>query len=80
MILGIIIKAVNAIHFSSLIDFTFEFIPQLLFMLCTFGYMEFTIIFKWLKDYGSIEEKASRAPSIISLMINMPLKEGLPDD
>jgi len=41
--------------------------------------MEFTIIFKWLKDYGGYEEKALHAPSIISLMINLPLKEGKPD-
>ncbi len=48
-------------------------------MLSTFGYMEFCIIFKWLTDYGGYEEKAKKSPSIITLMIDLPLKEGKPD-
>ena len=48
MILGILMKIQNA-HFENKIeDLFFEGIPQLFFMLCTFGYMVFCIIFKWL--------------------------------
>jgi V-type H+-transporting ATPase subunit a len=35
--LGIILKGMNAFHFSEPIDFLFEVIPQILFMVCTFG-------------------------------------------
>lgn len=51
MILGIFLKGVNAIKFKSGIDFIFEFIPQLAFMVSTFGYMILLIIIKWAKDF-----------------------------
>jgi V-type H+-transporting ATPase subunit a len=67
MCLGICMKAVNSIHFGSYVDFFFEFLPQLTFMLVTFGYMCVAIIIKWLQDWGD----GSTAPSIISIFINM---------
>ena len=73
MTLGIFIKATNCIYFGKWIDFFFEFIPQLLFMTLLFGYMDFLIVFKWLKDWGYYSPVA---PSIITTMINMPLKLG----
>jgi len=36
-ILGIFLKGMNTFHFSEPIDFIFEVIPQMLFMICTFG-------------------------------------------
>jgi len=67
MVIGILLKGVNNLHFSNYTDFFFEFIPQLLFMLCTFGYMCFAIVVKWLQDWGD----GSTAPSIIALFINV---------
>ena len=52
MSFGIILKAVNSLHFKKKLDFYFEFIPQLLFMVLMFGYMDFLIIFKWLKPWA----------------------------
>jgi V-type H+-transporting ATPase subunit a len=49
MTLGVIIKAYNSIYFKKKLDFYFEFIPQFLFLFLLFGYMDFLIIFKWLK-------------------------------
>lgn len=49
MTVGIIIKAFNAKYFKQRLDFYFEFIPQIIFMVLLFGYMDFLIIFKWLK-------------------------------
>lgn len=66
ILFGIILKGVNAVFFNSKVDFFFEFIPQLIFMLSLFGYMDFMIIFKWLNVYESAE-----APSIINNMINL---------
>ena len=45
---GISMKAFNAHYFKSKIDFFFEFIPQLLLLLCLFGWMDILIIAKWL--------------------------------
>lgn len=67
MVLGIFMKGVNSYYFKKPLDFIFEFIPQLIFMLSTFGYMCVAIIVKWLQNWGD----GSKAPSIISLFINM---------
>ena len=74
MIFGIGLKAVNTLHFGRKIDFYFEFIPQMTFMVLLFGYMDFLIIFKWLKEF--LPTQVNSAPSIISTMINIPLKIG----
>lgn len=75
MVLGILMKGVNNIHFRDPIAFFFEFLPQLVFMLASFGYMVFCIIFKWFQDYS---EDPDKAPSIISLFINFVSIEGPP--
>jgi V-type ATPase 116kDa subunit family len=41
-------------------------------MILLFGYMDFLIVYKWLTYWPD----ASVAPSIITTMINMPLKLG----
>nr|QBH22568.1 V-type proton ATPase subunit a [Philasterides dicentrarchi] len=77
MSLGILLKGWNAISFKQPIDFIFEFIPQITFMALTFGYMDFMIIYKWFCNFQEAESQF--APSIITLLINMPLKFGSPD-
>ena len=47
MTLGVFVKAANALYFRRFIEFFFEFIPQLGFMILLFGYMDFLIIYKW---------------------------------
>ena len=42
-------------------------------MILLFGYMDFLIIYKWLQDWGY---NSAVAPSIITTMINLPLKLG----
>lgn len=78
MTLGIFVKATNAIYFGKWMDFVFEFLPQLAFMTVLFAYMDFLIVFKWLKYWD--EESIEFAPSIITTMINLPLKLGKTDD
>jgi hypothetical protein len=41
-------------------------------MIVTFGYMNFVIIYKWLSKYA----EGYLAPSIINIMIALPLKFG----
>lgn len=38
MLLGLFLKAANTIYFRQWLDFICEFIPQIIFMCCTFGY------------------------------------------
>jgi V-type H+-transporting ATPase subunit a len=73
MILGIFVKGGNAIYFSNKIDFFCEFIPQIIFMCCTFGYMCVMIIFKWITNY---ESDTSKAPSLLNAMLNFGLHVG----
>lgn len=73
MIFGIILSGMNHIHLGNYIDFVFEFIPQLIFMCVLFGYMLVMIYYKWLTDWSG---DPSKAPSIITIMINIFIKNG----
>jgi len=73
MALGICLKGMNSYFFKRWLDFFFEFIPQITMLLLLFGYMDFLIIAKWLTDYNG---KENEAPSILTTMINIPLKSG----
>lgn len=72
MTLGVFVKASNSLYFRRYVEFFFEFLPQLAFMVLLFGYMDFLIVYKWLQEWPNPEV----APSIITTMINMPLKMG----
>lgn len=66
MTVGILMKGVNSVYFGKWSKFFFVFLPELLFFLCTFGYMCVLIIMKWLTAF----EDPGQAPSIISVFIN----------
>jgi len=73
MTLGILMKGANYSFHRLPVDFLFEFVPQLVFLLCLFGFMDAMIVTKWLTDYTG---KESKAPSIITQMINNALNGG----
>jgi len=73
MLLGIAIKGVNFYNSKKYNAFIFEFLPQFLFMFILFGYLIFMIFYKWGTDYDADTEKA---PSLLSIMINMAVKFG----
>lgn len=77
MSLGIILKGTNAIHNKNMIDFLFEFCPQIIILIALFGYMDFMIIIKWLTNW---EGKEAHAPSVITTMIDMCLNMGKPSN
>lgn len=77
MTLGVLVKASNSLYFKKYLDFFFEFIPQLTFLILLFGYMDFLIIYKWTVAWELYDPDA---PSIITTMINMPLKMGRTTD
>jgi V-type H+-transporting ATPase subunit a len=53
MIGGVLLKGCNCLFFKQKTEFYFEFIPQLLFMLSIFGYLQFLIMYKWTVDWDT---------------------------
>lgn len=77
MTLGIILKGCNDAYNKRVIDFLFEFIPQLVMFMCLFGFMDLMVIKKWLTDYTG---RTYAAPAIINAMLNMAMNGGKPAD
>lgn len=75
MTVGVVMKLFNALYFKKTLEVVFEFIPQFLFLVLLFGYMDFLIIFKWLKPWP-MREGDPMPPSIISTMMDIGLNVG----
>ena len=67
MMLGLLVRFLNGIKKRDWLDVFSTTLPQTLFMLCTFVYMDYLIFLKWTMDYSG--NKSAEAPSIISTMI-----------
>lgn len=76
MSMGLAMKAMNAQFFKRKLNLLHEFVPQITMLICMFGYMDLLILIKWHTDYTGVE---SKAPSIITTMVNMFLGGGLPE-
>eukprot|EP00727_Mastigamoeba_balamuthi_P002183 m51a1_g11962 putative vacuolar proton atpase 100-kda subunit (822) ;mRNA; f:798456-801754 len=70
MVLGVIMSCFNHIHFKRWEHIFFQFIPELLFMLCIFGYLVALIIAKWAIPL----HKWHKFPMLINVVIDMFLK------
>ncbi|EMP23989.1 hypothetical protein UY3_18932 [Chelonia mydas] len=55
-------------YFKKTINIVLQFIPEMIFILCLFGYLVFMIIFKWCRFDVHVSQKA---PSILIHFINM---------
>lgn len=73
MLLGLFCSLLNALHFKSELDVWCDFVPQAIFMLSIFGYLLFTIVYKWLHDWVALAE---RPPSLISMLIAFFMSPG----
>jgi len=71
MTLGLIIKLLNGIHFRNLLDIYFEFIPRILFLWATFGYLLLLIFIKWNTDYVYPTLRVSTSPQLLNQLIGM---------
>ena len=74
MLFGILLSAANDVYFHDSAAVWLEFVPRLLFMLCTFGYMCFLIVLKWTIDFN--REDAPPMANLIQTMIAMFLSPG----
>merc|ERR1712117_481305 len=75
MTFGLFIKLSNHIHERDYLSIFGEFVPQLIFMLVFFGYMQFIIIYKWCQDWTG-----RYTPSLITVLVDMVLKPGNIDE
>jgi len=67
MIVGVFLRWGNAIYEKNMVDFVFECIPMMVFMVCFFGWMDAMILYKWTHDIDT------GAPSIINSLICMAM-------
>ncbi|XP_014842986.1 PREDICTED: V-type proton ATPase 116 kDa subunit a isoform 2 [Poecilia mexicana] len=73
MSFGIILSTYNHRYFRKRYNLYLVFLPELLFLLCLFGYLVFMIFYKWLVFTAKDSKKA---PSILIHFINMFLMQG----
>ncbi|KAG8523367.1 V-type proton ATPase 116 kDa subunit a isoform 4, partial [Galemys pyrenaicus] len=68
MVFGVILSLFNHVYFRKILNILLQFIPEMIFILCLFGYLVFMIIYKWCH----FDVHASQhAPSILIHFINM---------
>lgn len=67
MVLGLLLRLANVLYERSRIDFCFEFVPMMLFMVAFFGYMDYMILYKWVTPMAD-------PPSIINTLITMVMQ------
>jgi len=72
MTFGIFLSLSNHLYFKDKLSIWFEFVPRLTFMICTFGYMIFMIVYKTTIDWTG-----KRPPGLINTMIQMFLSPGV---
>ena len=78
MMLGLLVRFINGIKKKDWIDVFTITLPQTIFMLSTFVYMDYLIFYKWTIDYHG--ENSKNAPSIISTMIAVYANFGAEND
>ena len=76
MLLGVFLKGFNDNYYKNFYGIFFEFIPQFIFMTILLGYMVVMIFIKWSTYFYD----TSKAPSLISQLINIVIKGGSVED
>ena len=79
MTFGIVLSGLNHWYAGDRLSLLCEWVPRMLFMLCTFGYMCIIIIYKWTQNYGCTFTgicTIKQPPALIQTMIKMFLSPG----
>jgi len=74
MTFGLFLRLSNDIHERNYLNIWTEFIPQLMFLVSFFNYMQFIIIYKWCTDWQN--ETGRIPPSLITILVNLVLSPG----
>ncbi|EDQ89979.1 uncharacterized protein MONBRDRAFT_18895 [Monosiga brevicollis MX1] len=78
MLFGVILSLANHRFFRKPLRVFHEFIPQVLFLTCIFGYLVIMIFYKWTTPIQDFPNK--NPPSLLLMLINMFLQFGAPPD
>ncbi|EFC36897.1 predicted protein [Naegleria gruberi] len=68
MTAGLLFSLVNMIQFGHFLDIFLEFIPELLILWCTFGYMSIMIVYKWCVNWGDETHVNIEIPQLLPTM------------
>ncbi|PVU93512.1 hypothetical protein BB561_003238 [Smittium simulii] len=83
MIFGMVLQVYNARHFHKPINIKHVFLPQVIFYLSIFGYLSFTIVYKWCINWYAIDSQGKNIynspPSLLNMLIYMFLNPGKVD-
>merc|ERR1711872_32502 len=85
MLFGVVISLLNSKYFNKSVNIFCEFVPQIIFLCCLFGYMSLLMFHKWTAFVaggfdGDVKTTERCAPSILITFINMVLfKDNVPD-